>query len=203
MTEVGNLDPGTDSVWQVIGTGRSDDYKYGCVLGGAGPADNRLAEGSIVRGSIGLAKLGDGSWIPVRKVFLDEVVQAVPDLVTYIRRVFPDAARSEDGPPLPAPAEAPRDDVRDRLGEDPGDAPEGPRGDRRSAPGPAAPEDGGPAPGPRGPEPEDDVRTLTVSWDEHGERYKAWREVVAESSRHEFAIGPSASTQPRRPHWAS
>ena len=30
------------------------------------------------------------------------------------------------------------------------------------------------------------MRTLAVSWDEHGERYKAWREVVAESSRHEF-----------------
>jgi hypothetical protein len=27
---------------------------------------------------------------------------------------------------------------------------------------------------------------LAVTWDEHGERYKAWREVVAESSRCEF-----------------
>ena len=33
---------------------------------------------------------------------------------------------------------------------------------------------------------DDDVRTLAVTWDEHGERYKAWRDVVAESSRCEF-----------------
>ena len=32
---------------------------------------------------------------------------------------------------------------------------------------------------------EDDVRTLSVEWDEHGERFKPWRTVCREMSRHE------------------
>ena len=35
-------------------------------------------------------------------------------------------------------------------------------------------------------EAEEDVRTLEVTWDEHGERYKPWRDVVGQCTRHEF-----------------
>ena len=34
--------------------------------------------------------------------------------------------------------------------------------------------------------PPEDVRTLAVRWDEHGGRYKPWREVCQEMSRHDF-----------------
>ena len=34
--------------------------------------------------------------------------------------------------------------------------------------------------------PPEDVRTLAVQWDEHGERYKPWREMCQEMSRHDF-----------------
>ncbi len=57
-------------------------------LGGVGAKGNCLKEGSIVRGDFALAKMGDGSWIPVHKVFLDQAVDAVPDLLKYMQRVF-------------------------------------------------------------------------------------------------------------------
>ena len=50
---------------------------------------------------------------------------------------------------------------------------------------------GSPADSPAGkgklPSGEDDVRTLSVEWDEHGERFKPWRTACREMSRHEFS----------------
>ena len=48
------------------------------------------------------------------------------------------------------------------------------------------PPPGARGPGGRGPEAADDLRTLWVDWDPHGERYKAWREVCRESSAEEM-----------------
>ena len=173
--EKGNLDPGTASVWQVIGTSRSDDYKFGGTLGGAGVHGNCLPDGSVVRDDFGLAKMGDGSWIPVHKVFLDEATRAVPDLVEYVRRVFPSALES-------SPA-TPKGDFRDRLDDGDVGRPDPPS--HRPPEKPPPPADDLPPAGalPAADTKDDDVRTLAVTWDEHGERYKAWREVVAESSR--------------------
>ena len=50
-------------------------------------------------GCNGLAKMGDGTWIPVRKVYLDHATQSIADLREYMRRIVPPLP-GLDGEPL-------------------------------------------------------------------------------------------------------
>ena len=77
-------------------------------------------------------------------------------------------------------------DVRERLGEEPPAKGGEPEADHRLPPSAPGTPGGKKAPLPALPEVEDDIRTLEVTWDEHGERYKARREVVAQCTRYEF-----------------
>ena len=78
----------------------------------------------------------------------------------------------------PVGAKSPLEDLQDlrqRLRWPPGPPP----GDEEAKKEEAEPEAGGAAPS--------DARTLWVTWDEHGTRYKPWREVCQDMSRTEFS----------------
>ena len=134
--------------------------------------------------------MGDGSWLPVRKVFLGEVTQAVPDLVEYMRRVFPSALQDiELSPPTP------RGDVREKLAEEFEERPDEP-GPSHRLPEKQVPSAGDQRESLLADTKDDDVRTLAVTGTSMANAIrpggKWWLSRVAVSS----AIGPIVSMPP-------
>ena len=109
--EPADLDAGAGMVWQIIGLERSDDYKFGATMG--------TVEGSVVRGDFALAKMGDGSWLPLRRVQIEGATHTVRRARFYLRRLFD----AEPGPPSANHGGAPEDSKAPRP------PPSGPPGD--------------------------------------------------------------------------
>jgi hypothetical protein len=140
-----------------------------------------LAPGSVIRGESALACLGVNGWVACRRVLVSDAAHASDTLRRFLQP-FGDGAGG-GGPDTP----------RDSF---PGGQPGGGVGLKADLEAMAGDGDGGgtggsPAYSPSGkdkpPSGEDDVRTLSVEWDEHGERFKPWRTACREMSRHEFS----------------
>ena len=95
--EPANLDAGAGMVWEIIGLERSDDYKFGATM--------KMVGGFVVRGDFALEKMGDGSWLPLRRVRIEGATHAVRRARFYLRRLF----GAEPGPPFADHGGAPED----------------------------------------------------------------------------------------------
>ena len=89
------------------GVERSDDYKAGATL-------DQLQPGSVVREDVGLAKMGDGYFTPVRRVAIVQAIHAVPRAKFYFKKLLGDSAEKPAEKPVVDKAK----DVRVRLGDD-------------------------------------------------------------------------------------
>ena len=143
-----DLSAGADWAWQVsesiVGQGGAGYPAFGTTID--------LAEGSIIRDQVALAKLANGGWLACRRTRLSDVPFALENLQGFL---FPDGPKAPDAPREAKP-----------FDEDGGETLPQEKGAATAA--------------------DEDVRTLSVTWDEHGERYKPWRDACREMSRHEF-----------------
>ena len=128
-----------------------------------------LAPGSVIRGESALACLGANGWVACRRVLVSNAAHASDTLRRFLQPFGDDAGGGG--------VETPRDSL-------PGGQPGGGVGLKGDLETMAGDGDGGgtggsPADRPAGkgkpPSGEDDVRTLSVEWDEHGARFKPWR----------------------------
>ena len=179
VQDVDDLLPRDGLAWVVVDPFRSDKYCLGTTVD--------LPEGSVVRGNDGLMRLSDKVFIPVRQIAIGWTPGLLGQAITNLRLLrseevseFPEA-KPPDDPALPPPAEGPDKvaeqaamirDLRERLAV--ANTP------RVSETGGEPWKDKGAPARPAGEKDLDDIRTLSVDYDDHGERFKRWREFSRE-----------------------
>ena len=177
LDEALDLSAGAAKCWQVVEVLAQDPVP---ILPAFGTTID-LAPGSVIRGDSALACLGVNGWIAWRRVLVSEAAHA-SDTLRRFPQPFGDGAGC-GGPDTPRDTPA-------------GGQPSGGVGlkadlEELGGGGEGGGTGGSPADSPAGkgkhPSGEDDVRTLSVEWDEHGERFKPWRTACREMSRHEFS----------------
>ena len=140
------------SAWLVSALGSKGSDLFGQTVA-LGPED-------VVRGSLGIHQLSDGSYVPVELVALDRLDSWRESKGEDARRMSP-----KDG----------ADRVLERRAFGAATPPAGRESAKEGDPLPEAP---------------DDLRTCWIDTDEQGVRYKEWRRVVQEASQENFHDGP-------------
>ena len=164
------LTPKEGCTWVCIDALRSDKYSFGVAVD--------LAPGSVVRDDAGLFKVSDRDYVPVRQFDVGQTPFLQKRALNNLGWL---GVEEEDGEAPKVAGQVAEQaniirDLRERLA---GSKPPAPGGGAGAASAGASPAK----------EP-DDIRTLSVDYDDHGERFKRWRDLAREVSSVKFPDWP-------------
>jgi hypothetical protein len=174
------LTPMDGCAWVCIDALRSDKYAFGVTV--------ELSPGSVVREGTGLFRVSDGDYVPVRQFDVGQTPGLPRRALNNLGWLGVDEGEAE----APKVAEQVAEqaniirDLRERLANGRPPAPGNGVG--------AVTAGGGPAKEP------DDIRTLSVDYDDHGERFKRWRDFAREVSSVKFPDWPFDDTNSQALH---